>query len=140
MSQSDSTRKQGEQLAQVQALSHEIASAISAIEKNDFRQFESHLAAQEALCNRIVAANRMLPPAPADAERGEKDLDPSSELLAEIRQAHIALAQLNKVYAAVLKRAERTAGLIAALYHSQGHGYERSPSRATKHHTWSCEV
>jgi len=133
MSQADSTRKQQlEQLARVQALSREIASAISAIEKNDLRQFESHVSAQEAICNSLAPAQKLLPPAPLDSG--------SSQLLAEIRQAHMALARLNKVYAAVLKRAERTVGLVAAIYRAHGQGYERNPSPIAKHHTWSCEV
>lgn len=140
MSHADSTREQQRKhLAQVQALSREIASALSAIEKNDLRQFEKHVAAQEAICNSVSPAQKLLPPAPAGSGSGV-ELDPDRRLSGEIRQAHESLAQLNRVYAAVLKRAEKTLGLVAAIYRAHGQGYDRSPSPIAKHHTWSCEV
>ena len=140
MSNADSTREQQRKhLAQVQALSREVASALSAIEKNDLHQFEMHVASQEAICNSMVSPQKLLPPAPALSGSGS-EADSGSRLLDEIRQAHEALAQVNRVYAAVLRRAEKTRGLIAAIYRAHGQGYERGPSPIAKHHTWSCEV
>jgi len=137
MSQADQTRSQQlQQLAQARALYHEIASAISAIEKNDLSQLERHVAAQEVLCNRLSLANRL--PAQAEAN-GTQEPDQSLHLSREIRQAHMALAQLNRVYKAVLKRATKTVGLIGAIYRAHGQGYDRSPAPA-KHQTWSCEA
>ncbi len=127
MLKSDATRRQDqvEYLAQVHALKQAVASAISAIEKNDLRQFETHLAIQETICNRLSANRRMLP---AIAISGE---NPDAQLTLEIRQAHIALAQLNRVYTALLKRARRSVDLMNALYRSHG---------VAQRHTWSCEV
>lgn len=139
MSNADSTReRQVKHLAQVQALSREIAAAISAIEKNDLTKFQKHVASQEALCNTMAPAQKLLPPAPAGSRESEPDSE--AELVVEIRQAHTSLAQLNRVYAAVLKRAEKNRALIAAIYWAHGQGYDRGPSPITKHHTWSCEV
>ena len=139
MQNSDAARNsQLEHLAQVKALSREVASGISAIERNDLKQFESHLAAQESICTRLAGTQLLLPP--AKAEPAPSTDAPSFALLREIRQAHLALAKLNRVYAAVLKRAQRTTGMIASVYRSHGQGYERTPSAPVKHQTWSCEV
>jgi hypothetical protein len=130
MQNSDATRSQEQlaHLAQVRALSTELASAISAIEKNDLRQFETHLVAQEAICNRLAGtATPTAQTVPGD-------------LMKEIRQAHLTLAQLNRVYSAVLQRAQRSAGLIATLYRGHGEGYDRAPSPLPQRHSWSCEV
>jgi len=135
----DATRKpaQVEHLVQVRALSLAIASAISAIEKNDLREFEAQLAIQERICNRIAATGWTAQlTGPQKAAENEV---PDAALLQEIRQAYVALAQLNRVYAALLKRARRSFGLIAALYRSHGEGYHRGPS-PLPNHTWSCEV
>lgn len=140
MSRADSTGKQQlEQLFQIRALLREMASAISAIEKNDLRQLESHVAAQEAVCNSVVSAQKLLSPGPASLVPAS-DLDSGTQLLAELRQAHVELAQLNRVYAAVLKRAERMVGLVASIYRAHGQGYDRNLSPIAKQHTWSCEA
>lgn len=140
MLESGATRRQEqlEHLAQVHALSQAVASAISAIEKNDLRQLEADLAAQETLCNRLSGAKGSLwSAATAEAVLGHAQ---DAQLLQEIRQAHTALAQLNRVYATLLKSARRSVGLISALYRSYGQGYESGSSPLAKHHTWSCEV
>lgn len=139
MSQADSTRKQQlEQLAQARALSREIAGAISAIENNDLRQLRNHIAAQEGICNVLVPGQKLLPAHVGPSSRSVHD--PDAQLLAEVRQAHVELAQLNRVYGAVVKRAEKTVELLAAIYRAHGQGYDRKPSPLAKYHTWSCEV
>jgi hypothetical protein len=140
MPSSDATRKREhlEHLAQVRALSLAVASAISAIEKNDLRQFQIHLATQETICNRLSGTTwASLLAAPEKAAANDR-LDTS--LLHEVREAYKALAQLNRVYGALLKRTRRSFGLIIALYRSHGEGYDRVPSHLPQHHTWSCEV
>jgi len=135
----DATGKQEqlEHLTQVNALRQAIASAISAIEKNDVAQFETHLATQETLCNRLSAREWASLLTASDAEGGG-EADRSLPL--EIRQAYTALAQVNRVYAALLKRAQRSFGLMVALYRGHGEGYDRSPSALPQGRTWSCEV
>src|SRR5271166_6787394 len=132
MLKSEAIRRQElmDRLAQVQALLQAVASAISAIEKNDLRQFEIQLAMQETMCHRL-SANQWTPTSTvADSA--------NAKLEQEIRQAHIALAQLNRVYAALLKRARKSAELMAALYRSHGAGYDPGSHRLPQHHTWSC--
>jgi hypothetical protein len=115
-------RQQVEHLAHVQALLQAVASAISAIEKNDLPRFETNLAAQETICNRLSANQWGL---------ATSDEDTDAQLAREIRQAHVDLAQLNRVYAALLKRARRSVELMGALYRTYGEA---------QRHTWSCEV
>ena len=140
MPKSDATRNQEqlEHLALVRALSQAVESAISAIEKNDLRQLQTALASQETICNRICGTKPTLVlAAPEKPVAGE---DPDAARLQEIRQAHVGLARLNRVYAALLQRVRRSTGLITALYRSYGEGYDRGPSPLPPHHTWSCEV
>lgn len=140
MLKSGATRgqEQLEHLAQVHALAQAVASAISAIEKNDLRRFEIHLAVQERICNQLSRPKWMRPS--TATERAVDGKNPDTPLLQEIRQAYIALAQLNRVYAALLRRAHRSVGLMAAFYRSHGEGYDRGLSPLPQRHTWSCEV
>jgi hypothetical protein len=132
------TQEQLEHLAQVQGLLQAVAAAISAIEKNDLKQFETQLAIQETICNRLSGNKWISSPAtPGKALPGE---NPNAQLAQRIRQAYVALAQLNRAYTELVKRARRSVGLIAALYSSQGEGYNQAPSPSTHRHTWSCEV
>jgi len=134
------TRKQEqlEHLSHVNALRQAVASAISAIEKNDLAQFETHLATQETICHRLSATKGTSSLTASGIAAASEDSDRSLPL--EIRQAYMALAQLNRVYAALLKRVRRSFGLMVALYRSHGEGYDRSPSPLAQGHTWSCEV
>jgi hypothetical protein len=142
MQKSDAVRRRErlEHLAQVQALSRAITSAISAIEKNDLQEFQTHLAAQETICNRLSAVKATLSSITMATTNTGGGENPDASLRQEIIEAHIALTQLNRVYAALLKRASRTVGLIAALYQGQGAGYNRGPSHLPQRHSWSCEV
>jgi hypothetical protein len=109
----------------VRALSQEVAAAISAIERNHLKRLEAAIANQEKLCHELLA--RLGSPS-ALAETRKHD----------VQEAHSALAQLNRVYAGVIQRAKRCAGLLLALYgnHGQGYGNDLSADR----HTWSCEA
>jgi len=124
-----------EHLAKVRALSQELSSAIAAVQQNDLKKLESSLAVQETLCHEL-STKCPVPPAVA----GETAERAQATLLAEIRDAHLALAQLNRVYAAVLKRLRRSTGLIAGIYRNYGQGYAKDAPAAGQRHTWSCEV
>jgi len=140
MLSADATRAQEqlEHLAQVNALRQAIASAISAIEKNDLAQFDAHLAAQETICDRLSATKCTASLVPSGTTATGEDADPAFTM--EIREAYMALAHLNRVYAALLKRARRSFELMLALYRSQREGYHCKPSPLRQGHTWSCEV
>ena len=140
MQKSGAIRRQAqlEYLAQVQALTLAVASAISAIEKNDLRKFEIQLAAQETICNRLSGTKWTL--SSTAKEKAVSGENRDAQLLQEIRQSHLVLAQLNRVYAELVKRCRKSVELIAALYRSQGEGYDRRPAFLAQRHTWSCEV
>ncbi len=128
MTESDRTRKQvhDEHLARVRALSNEVQGAICALEKNDFSLLEKSLARQEMLFSEIVSLR---------AKSTESSL-PDVSSAAEIRHAYMALALKNRVCAALLKRSERTVGLLSGLYRCYGAGLDKK----SMDHTWSCEV
>jgi hypothetical protein len=138
---SDTTRhqQQVEHLARVRALLKAVESGISAIEKNNLPEFETHLAVQETMCNRLSASGSTLSStlsltatAGHDALGETSDTTSEAQLLKEIREAHVALAHLNRVYAALLKRARRSVGIMASLY--------RQHAPLPQCHTWSCEA
>jgi hypothetical protein len=118
-----------EYLARLRALSQLLGSAISAIERTDLAQLQSSVAAQETLCCEL---NGM--PWPVSAVTTE------SAVLEEIHATQMELAQLNRVYAGVLKRAQRSAALMTALYRSFGQGYAKDAPPAAEKQTLSCEV
>jgi hypothetical protein len=116
-----------EHLAGLRALSQQLNAAISAIARNDLAQLQTSVAAQETLCRELTS----LPISAAVIEPG---------LLAEIRTSQKELAQLNRIYAAVLKRAQRSAALMSALYRSFGQGYAKDAPPPAEKPLLSCEV
>jgi len=137
MADTATTRDQArrEHLAKVRALSQELSSAIAALQHNDLQKLQSSLAVQETLCHEL-STQSTLPPVTA----GETAKSGQAALLYEIRDAHLALAQLNLVFAAVLKRSRRSTGLIAGIYRNYGQGYAKDAPAVGQRHTWSCEV
>ncbi len=135
MSHAGPTRSsQLQRLSQVRALSREIKSALAAIGSNDLTQLQFHIAAQEKLCHELLPISD----GPASSSHGNEPAAHTPDQ--EIRQAYKELAQLNRIYAAVLKRARKTVALTAAIYRAHRQGYDLTPSATANHHTWSCEV
>lgn len=128
-SASRNQQDQRKHLAKVLALSREMASAIECIEHNDLEGLQSSVARQESLCNEVAGIQW-----PAPGKQND------SRLMNEIRSAHTELAQQNRLYKAVLKRAQRSAGLVLALYRHYGRGYNQDAPAPTDNHTWSCEA
>lgn len=135
MKNSQETRHQDQlqHLAQVRALIEAIESGILAIEKNDLARFETHLAEQEVISHRLSA----MPLTGAGIADPEEELHDTWQ---EIRRTHLKLAQLNRVYAAVLKSANRSVTLIVTLYRSYREGYDRGSPALSRPHSLSCEV
>jgi hypothetical protein len=126
-----------EHLTRLRVLSREIASAISAIERNDLQALQDSIAAQESLCEALRDAPRQLPhPHAGQSFRAQRSASPIVE---QIRTEFAGLALLNRVYAAVLKRAQISANLIFGLYRTYGQGYAKDAPAVTERHTWSCE-
>ena len=116
-------------LARLRALSQQLACAISAIENNNLEELQNSIASQELLCCELTGAE--WPNSPAG-------LEPS--LTDEIRSAQIELAQQNRIYARVLKHAQRSAALMTALYRSFGEGYAKDAPPPAENKTLSCEA
>ena len=126
-----------EHLGELRALSHQIGSAISAVEHNDLAKLQSCVAEQERLCQQLGGGKWLLP-AIGEKESGASSAAPT--LREEIREAYVALAQLNRVYGALLKRAQRSCGLLTGAYRDLGQGYGKDSPGCAERHTWSCEV
>ncbi|MFZ0479803.1 MAG: hypothetical protein WAL71_11685 [Terriglobales bacterium] len=128
-----------EHLALVQALSHEISSAISAIERNDLADFASRLAAQEAICHDLNRKSPQFQVACA-SYRASSKLPAETSVWEKIRQAHFALGKLNRVYAGVISRSQKSIGLILNLYKTHGQRYSEDAKSRSGKHTLSCEA
>lgn len=123
---SKSANHEREQLELVRALSSEITAAIRALEKNDLQSLQAAIANQERICHHMVARKwSSLAPAAIDTD---------------LRTAYAQLAQLNRVYAGVIKRSKRCADLLLALYGSCGLGYGKNLSASTAQQSLTCEV
>ena len=140
MPKSTLTREQADlqHLTLVLRLSGEVASAISAVEHNHLHQLQVAIANQERICDQL-ANTKWTPPAAAGRRGGEAHRA-TSEVTQKIQAAYVALAQLNRVYAGVVKRSSRSVELLLALYGNRGDGYGQQPPRLETSQTLSCEA
>jgi len=140
--QQQATKKDAvEHLALVRSLSHEISSAISAIERNDRADLSERVAAQEAIClklNQKSPTDLQLACASYRATSEQSEGEPS--LWQKIREAHIALDRVNRVYAALIKRSQKSIEMIVGLYRNPGPPYAKDEGAPSPKHTWSCEA
>lgn len=128
-----------EHLALVQALSREISSAISAIERNDMAEFALRLAAQEAICHGLDGKGPKFRAA-CSSYRAASAIVPEESVWERIRQAHFALAKLNRVYSGVISRSQKSVALILNLYKNHGQRYSKDADARGSRHNLSCEA
>ena len=140
MPKSDLTRENvdAQHLTRVRLLTGEVAAAISAIEHNNLRQLQIAVANQERICNEL--ATTKWTPSPLARKYLRRNTAPISETGDQIQAAYVALAQINRVYAGVVKRSKRSVDLLSALYGNQGDGYGQEPLPSETLQTLSCEV
>jgi hypothetical protein len=140
MAKSNPTRDQLDlqHLTRVRTLAGEVAAAISAIEHNNLLQLQTAVANQETICNQL--ANTKWTPSPLARKRAGRPLPVTSETGEQIHEAYVALAQLNRVYAGVVKRSRRSVELLSALYGNQESGYGPKLPQSENFQTWSCEA
>ena len=129
-----------EHLALVRALSHEISEAISAIEHNDLADLNKRVAAQEYLSEKLKQKHLPSLLLVCESYRTASEIPADTSLRQKIREAHLALAQLSRVYAALIQRSQRSVGLILDLYRNHGQRYTRDASALPAKHTLSCEA
>ena len=137
MTKSNPAREQADlqHLTRVRALTAEIAAAISAVEHNHLDQLQLAVANQERICNQLAATKWMPSSLAKKSPVGRQAA--MSETGEQIQAAYVTLAQLNRVYAAVVKRSKRSVELLSALYSGTGYGPQPSSSETQ---TLSCEV
>ncbi len=133
----DETRQH---LALVRALSGEVSNAISAIERNDMGELASHIAAQEIICHKLNQQDPQHLKHAFEAYRSTAQSREKSSLIQKVREAHLALARLNRTYAGVISRSQRSIELITNLYRNHGQGYNKDENVRPSKHTWSCEA
>jgi len=127
-------------LALVTALSSEISSAISAIERNDMTELESRVAAQEVLCQKLAQQDPERLKRAFNSYKSAVQPPAKATLLEKVREAHLALSRLNRVYAGVVGRSQRSIELIANFYRNYGQRYSKDENVPPAKHTWSCEA
>jgi hypothetical protein len=127
-------------LALVRELSGEISSAISAIERNDMTELTSRLAAQEVICHKLNQQDPQRLKQAFESYRSAVQSRDKSSLLQKVREAHLTLARLNRTYAGVIGRSQRSIELITSLYRNHGQGYSKDEKAQPSKHTWSCEA
>ena len=91
----------------VRELTGQVAAAISAIESNDLSKLKSAIAGQERICNEL-AATRWTPSIAGTSSASDPER--------QIHAAYAQLAQMNRVYAGVVKRSQRMVNLLSMLY------------------------
>jgi len=129
MSRASTTAEQNqlEHLELVQALSREVSAAISAIERNDLQQFQTALANQENICHEL-ASRKWSPGGICGTNRDA------------VQQAYVALSQLNRTYAGVIKRSKRCADLLSSVYGACDKRYGKELPALADRQPRSCEA
>jgi hypothetical protein len=129
-----------QQLALVQALSGEISSAISALERNDMVELGSHVAAQEVICQKMKQQDPQRLRKAAEAYGSTAQIAGKSSSLQKLRDEYLALAHLNRIYARMISRSQKSIELLSNLYQNYGQRYNKDEKTRPGKHTWSCEV
>jgi len=123
---------QARHLDRVRDLIRNIEAAISALERNNLQDFQSALRNQEAICSELVAITQ--------TSVSQSKNAPDAELTAQLQRSYKDLAQVNRVYVGVVKRAKRWIDLLSRLYGLQREGYEQPLCLPAEQQTLSCEV
>jgi len=110
----------------VQALSREITAAIAAIEHNDLQGLRTSIAQQERICHDLTAKPWALPLG------GSRKPD-------ALHEAYAGLAQLNRVYAGLIRRSKRCVDLLSVVYGASEAGYEKHTA-ASDRQSLTCEA
>jgi hypothetical protein len=123
---------QARHLDRVRDLIRNIEAAISALERNNLQDFQSALRNQEAICSELVAITQ--------TSVSQSKNAPDAELTAQLQRSYKDLAQVNRVYVGVVKRAKRWIDLLSRLYGLQRERYEQPLCLPAEQQTLSCEV
>jgi hypothetical protein len=120
-----------EYLDRLQALALEISVAMEAIAANRLHTLKESVATQELLSASLAVMTH---------QRRNAARSSSSTVEQEIREASIALLDLNSQYAAVLRHSGRSIALLASLARNHTGQFEEARGSRGKYQTWSCEM
>jgi hypothetical protein len=142
----DDTAHWAATLPVLRQLSSELDAGIRALARDDFKEFEKHVATQGELCDLLIqtklftvpdtyepAANRSLAMFPSPVK------SVTASFPAAFHRLVSDLAEKNRLYSALLERAKRYTRILLTLYHSR-HGYMPDGSPNLYNRTWSSEV
>ncbi len=119
-------------LHQVDELRNEIQSAMLAIAGNSLSVLEGSLWRQEVLCTSLKHLSHTFAP---------EDLH--GPLTARIREASLALNELNRAYSLLIQQSSQSADLLYRLccgYKEQTSSSTSSPRLSDTRQAWSCEA
>jgi hypothetical protein len=133
-------KEEMEHLALVRALSREISSAISAIERSDLADLTTRIAAQEAICLKLNQNGGQDLRLACASYRTNLASPTQTSLWQRIREQYVVLDRLNRTYAGLIRRSQKSIELITGLYRDPGQRYSKDPSPRPGKHTWSCEA
>jgi len=123
--------------SRLRELTREIKGAISALERNDLKEFQRHLANQEVMAAEI--GPNLQAAISAGGELRTRNHSRSSAGK-DLYDAGLELAQANRTFAAVLKRLIRSTTILSALYQSSAGAYGKTVGAVEGRRTLSCEV
>lgn len=122
---SDADRRGRDCLHLVRSLQEEMSTGLAALAANDLQRFESSVAAQEHLCERLRGLVQSAGPKPQPT--------------AQIAAAGHELRQHNRTCLAALVRAAQTCAALLSLYQDPPRGYSPNARDGSTTRTWSCE-
>ncbi|HZP64534.1 MAG TPA: hypothetical protein VFB28_14055 [Terriglobales bacterium] len=107
------------ELELVRGLSREISTAIAAVEHNDLPALQASIAQQERMCRELASRPWSLPT--SGAQKSDA-----------LHEAYAALAQLNRVYAGLIRRSKRCIDLLTIVYGASEANYEKQAAAAER--------
>jgi hypothetical protein len=116
-----------EHLELVQALSRAISAAVAAIERNNLEELLTAIANQEEICHELISRKW---------SRGEM----CGTNTDAVQQAYMALSQINRIYAGVIKRSRRFADLLSSVYGASDKRYGKELPILVERQPWTCEA
>jgi hypothetical protein len=131
--------KAGEHLQLLRSLAGELERAMQAMTRNDIRELEDSVSAQQELSFQLgKLADELSTTAQAHPPFASDSIDPA--LMLEIRAAAGEVQALNLRYSILLKHSSRSAALMASLFNSFRGQFQEASGARLKHQTWSCQM
>ena len=118
-------------------LSAELDAGIRALAREDLNEFEKHVAAQEKICDLLLATKLFTDP--AGARFRSPSAMPAEQAARAAQETAKTLDHQKRVFAALIARARRYGEILLAAHRSH-RGYTASGPLPLEGQTWSREV